>query len=172
VGFVTTGNRLWKRLTPAERLEASTYFWQEPGAELEVTAIVTLARARNMRAQTTRGLTVEQKVKALAQVLDPGETLAGGLVVALHLGARRALLAAFLDLLKIPNEEGLLKEEAASLPPPTADEARAAVVELAGRFPVHEVEVYLNALWLQDPERWGVLEASSEWLSAAVPPTR
>lgn len=172
MGFVTTGSRLWKRLTPAERLEASTYFWEEPGAELEATAIVTLARARNMRAQTARALSSEQRIKALAQVLDPGETLAGGLVVALHLGARRPLLAGFLDLLKIPNEEGLLKEEAAAMPPPTADEARAAVLELAGRFPAHEIEVYLNALWLQDPERWGVLEASPEWLSGAVPPTR
>ena len=172
MGFVTTGTRLWKRLTPAERLEAATHFWKEPGAEMEATAVVTLARARNMRTQTARALSEEQKARALSQVLDPGEALAGALIVALHLGTRRPLLAGFLDLLKIPNDEGLLKEEAGTLPPATVDEARLAVTELAGRFPAHEVEIYLNALWLQDPERWGALEASPEWLSGAAPATR
>jgi transposase-like protein len=167
----TTAVRLWKRLTPQERLEAGLQFWKEPPSEAAGSALGAIVQARRMRPQAARSLPEEQKARALAQVLDPGETVAAALVVALHLGSRRTMLAAFLDALSIPHDDGILKEEAVSLPPASEEQARAAVRGLAARFPTHEVEVYLNALWLQDPERWGVLEDCAEWLptEAAAP---
>ena len=33
---------------------------------------------------------------------------------------------------------------------------------LLGNFSEHEVETYLNTLWLQDPERWAGLERLAE----------
>jgi hypothetical protein len=38
------------------------------------------------------------------------------------------------------------------------------VTALATAFPRAEVLTYLNALWLQDPDRWGVLERAPDWL--------
>jgi hypothetical protein len=82
--------------------------------------------------------------------------------VALHLGERRPLLAAFLDALGLPHEDGILKQEADARRPPDQAEARAALRALAA-FPREQVGLYFNALWLQDPERWRVLEEWERW---------
>ena len=167
--FQTSATRLWKRLTPAERLQAATEFWREPPQEMIANGLAALAKARHMRPQSARALAAEEKAGALAQVLDPGEALAGSLVVALHLGGRRALLAAFLTELGIPHEDGVLKEEAAEAAAPTLEQIQGAVKSLVGRFPSREIETYLNALWLQDPDRWGALETSGEWITETSP---
>ena len=54
---------------------------------------------------------------------------------------------------------GLLKDDA---PPTALDEeaARAGVTALLAVYPPEQVQTYLNTLWLQDPERWAVLEKS------------
>lgn len=169
--FQTTATRLWKRLTAEGRLEAATEFWREPAAEMAAGALGAIARGRRMRPQAARALADVQKARALAQVLDPGETVAASLIVALHLAARRPMLAAFLDQLGMPHEEGVLKDEAAQLPSPGQEQARNAVQALVKRFPVDQVETYMNALWLQDPDYWGALSACDEWLptEAAAP---
>jgi hypothetical protein len=171
VPFQNTVTRLWKRLTPPERLEAAVHFWKEPPADMAASAMGVLVRARHMRPQAVRALSVEEKARALSQVLDPGESLVATLLVALHLGSRRALLGAFLDLLGIPHEEGVLKEEAGQLSAPTPEQVKSAVLGLAAKFAPHEVETYLNTLWLQDPDHWGALEGSSEWISGASQPS-
>ena len=81
------------------------------------------------------------------------------LLVALHLGERRALLGAFLDGLGLEHEEGVLKDE--ETPEPLSAETAARGVEaLAARFDESQVRLYLNTLWLQDPDRWGAVEAA------------
>jgi hypothetical protein len=173
VPLQTTATRLWKRLTAEERLQAATEFWREPSAEMAAGALGAIVRARRMRPQAARALASEQKARSLAQLLDPGETVAASLIVALHLAARRPMLSAFLDLLGLPHEDGILKDEAAQIPPPGEEQARNAVRELVKRFPVGQVETYVNALWLQDPDHWGALAAYGEWLSTeAVAPAQ
>jgi hypothetical protein len=157
VSFETTATRLWKRLTREERLAAATCFWREPPQDMAGSALAAIVRARRMRPQAARALSDEARVATLAAILDPGETLAASLLVTLHLGTRRPLLAAFLDALSLPHEDGILKDEADGAPPPSVDALRAAVASLA-TFPSHEVETYLNTLWLQDPDRWAALE--------------
>jgi hypothetical protein len=95
--------------------------------------------------------------------MEPGEAVAAGLLVALHLGDRRALLKTFLDAVGLAHEDGVLKEEADEK---TLDEAalRSGVRALLAQHPRAQVEVYLNTLWLQDPERW---EGLPEALQAA-----
>jgi len=154
--FHRTAQRLWKSLTPEERLAAATHFWREPPAEVAGTAVGVLVKARHLRPQAARALAPEAQGRILATVLEPGEPLAAALVVALHLGERRPILGAFLDALGLPHDDGLLRDE--TEPPPLDGEAaRRAVGALAG-FPPAQVRTYLNALWLQDPDRWGVLE--------------
>lgn len=152
-----TAVRLWKHLSRADRLAAATCFWREPPQEMLGAALAAIVKARRMRPQAARALSDEVRSPALAGILDPGEALAAALLVALHLGERRPLLTAFLDALGLPHEDGILKEEADALPPPTPEAVSSALAAL-GTFGRPEVEAYMNTLWLQDPTRWAALE--------------
>jgi hypothetical protein len=156
--FHTTATRLWKSLTPDERLRAASAFFAEPPPELAGAAIGALASARHLRPQAARKLAPDAQARILATVHDPGEPLAQGLLVGLHLAERRPLLGAFLDALSLPHDNGILKEEADAAPLVDEAQARAALGALAS-FPPDQVRTYLNALWLQDRERWHALEA-------------
>jgi hypothetical protein len=160
--FQPTATRIWKHLPQEDRLAAASAFFAETPTELAGSAIATLARARHLRPQAARALAPDAQARILATVLDPGEPLAQGLLVALHLGARRPLLRAFLDAVALPHEDGVLKEEGEALPPPvTPEQARAGMAALAS-FPPEHVRTYLNTLWLQDSDRWGALEAVAD----------
>jgi len=165
MAFHPTATRLWKHLPPEERLAAATGFFAEPPPELAATALGALVKARHLRPQAARALAPDARARILATVLDPGEPLAQGLLVSLHLAHRRPLLGAFLDALSLPHDDGVLKEEGDSAAPVTAEAAKAAVAALASH-PADQVRTYLNTLWLQDPERWGALEAVGEETSA------
>lgn len=156
--FQTSATRLWKGLTPDERLSAAAAFFAEPPPELAGAALGALVAARHLRPQAARALAPEAQARILATVLDPGEPLAQGLLVGLHLAERRPLLGAFLDALRLPHEDGILKEEADAAPPVDEAGARHATAALAA-FPAEQVRTYLNTLWLQDPERWRALES-------------
>ncbi len=157
-----TATRLWKRLGREDRMAAARHFFAQPPPELFGSAVAALVKARHLRPQVARSLPAEEQARALAAVSDVGESLAGGLVVALHLGERREILKTFLDAAGLPHEDGLLKEDddGALL---TEAQGRAGVAALLRAFPREQVDVYLNALWLQDPERWQILERSAEW---------
>jgi hypothetical protein len=159
VAFETTAVRLWKHLTPDERLAASTAFWNEPPQEALAGALGAIIQARRLRPQVARTLPAAERARILASLLDPGETVAASLLVALHLGERRKLLARFLDQLGLPHEDGVLKDDETQEPPPISeDAARAGAAALRAAFPEHQVQVYFNTLWLQDPRRWAALQ--------------
>jgi hypothetical protein len=155
-----TTTRLWKHLPPEERLAAANAFFKEPSPEVVGMALGAIVRARHMRPQAARALDPEAQARILATVLDPGEPLAASLLVSLHLAERRPLLGAFLDAVGLPHENGVLKEEGEGAP---LDEAQVRKgLQALGAFPPSQVETYLNTLWLQDPERWGVLSKVME----------
>lgn len=159
-----TATRVWKKLSPEERLAAARHFFEEPAPDLLASATALVVKARHVRPQVARSLPDEEKARAVAAMREPGEPLAAALLVALHLGERRAILAAFLDALALPHDNGILAEEAQDAPPLAREPARRAVAALAAAFPRPQVETYLNTLWLQDPERWDALEDSASWL--------
>jgi hypothetical protein len=154
--FETSAVRLWKRLSRDDRGAAAMAFWREPPEEALGLALAAIVKAWKLRPQVARTLGNEERARALAGVLDPGEPLAASLLVALHLGVRRPLLVAFLDALGLPHENGILTDEADGMPPASTDALEQATAAMAA-FPRAEVEVYYNTLWLQDPERWGGL---------------
>jgi hypothetical protein len=158
----TTATRVWKRLRREERLSAAQHFWREPSDEVVGAAMSAVVKARRLRPQVARQLPPEELARALASVLEPGETVAASLLVALHLGERRPLLRTFLDAAGLPHEDGILKDDDA-LGPLSDEAARRGVSALASSHPREQVEVYLNTLWLQDPERWQALESSGSW---------
>ena len=151
----TTATRVWKRLSREERLAAASTFWQETPAEGTGAALAAIVKARHLRPQVARQMAAEEKARSLASVLDPGESVASALLVALHLGPRRGMLAPFLDAVGLPHENGILKDEAGE--PVSEAAARAGVKALLASFPRAEIETYLNTLWLQDPERWAAI---------------
>ena len=155
--FAPTASRLWRHQTPEDRLAAARRFWESPPQELLGSALATMAKSRHLRPQVARGLDAETRARYLAGVLDPGESLAAALMVALHLGDRRPMLATFLDAAGLPHEGGLLKDEADALPPLSTPAAQQGVDALRAAYPETHVEAYLNTLWLQDPERWKAL---------------
>ena len=157
LNFEPTTTRLWKRLSREERLTAAHAFFKETSPELLAGAMGAIVKARHLRPQVARALGEDERARALAAIHEPGETVAASLLVSLHLSARRPMLAAFLDALQLPHEDGVMKEEADAAPPVSAEAARGALGTLLEEFPQPEVETYLNTLWLQDPERWTAL---------------
>src|SRR5512140_2735253 len=140
-----TATRLWKHLPPEDRLAATSAFFKETPAELAGIALGAVVKARHMRPQAARKLPPDAQARILASVLDPGEPLAQGLLVGLHLADRRPLLAAFLDAPAIPHDNGVLAEEKEAAPPLALEKARQAVAA-CGAFPRTQVLTYVNTL--------------------------
>jgi len=158
--FEKTATRLWRRLQPEERLQAATAFWEQPPEEALGAALGAIVKARRLRPQVARSLPLEARARILASHSDPGETVAAALLVALHLAHRRTLLATFLNAAGLAHEDGVLRDEVDETPL-GAEAARRGATALAAAFPPEQVRVYLNTLWLQDPERWAVLEQTA-----------
>jgi hypothetical protein len=160
--FEPNALRLWKTLTRDEREHAARAFWERPPEEVAATAAHEIVKLLKMRPQAFHKVSPESRVRALAGLANPPETVAEALLVALHLEARRPLLVAFLDALAIPHEEGLIAEEV-EIETVTATRAREALVALRPAHPAAAIRVYWNALWLQDRERWaGLAEIADE----------
>ena len=157
MSFEINAQRLWKRLPPAERAAAAAAFFKEPPQELLGAALGAVVRARKLRPQVARSLPPESLARILASVIDPGEALSAALLVGLHLNDRRAMLVTFLDAVGLPHEDGLLKEDDPG-GPLDEERARAGLQALREKWPEEQVQIYLNTLWLQDHERWAVLD--------------
>jgi hypothetical protein len=156
--FEPTLTRVWKRLTKDERLAAARHLLAESKGETMPAVLAAIVSARHVRPQVARTLPADEQARVLGSVLDPGEPLAASLLVSLHLGERRAMLAAFLEAAGLPHEEGILKEDADAAVQPLSDAAASAGMSALAGFPEAEVRTYLNTLYLQDPERWAPLQ--------------
>ncbi len=115
-----------------------------------------IAGAIRFRESAVRQLPVERRVDYLLRAVQPDESLAYSLLMALHLVDRRAMLGAFLDSLDIPHENGLVPD---SYEPSVPEDTRlaTAVDRLLGAFPREEVRLYLLCLQAMDPQTWSGL---------------
>ena len=88
------------------------------------------------------------------------DVLAARLLVSYHLAHQRPMMAAFLDALGIPHEDGLINDE---LETAVAPETLARGVDaLRAAYPDADVRLYFETLLLQDPDTWGGLSAHIE----------
>ena len=108
--FESSATRIWKRLTPRERLAAATRLWEEPPQEVVPSVLAAVVKVLRVRPQVARKLPDASIARAVAATIDPGEALASSLVVALHLGERREMLRVFLDAVGLAHEDGILKD--------------------------------------------------------------
>jgi hypothetical protein len=83
------------------------------------------------------------------------------LLAAFHFNFRKQMLGDFLDALGIAHEGGFMKDSE-NVQPPGDESVKAAVDALRAKYPAQDVDVYLNILWLQDPEFWKGLKAVVE----------
>jgi hypothetical protein len=149
-------SRLWRRMPLERRVDAATLFWDdEHSADQQMEAVASLATQMKFRARSVVGLPQEKKARYLATLPNVSDAIAARALVNYHLARQRPMMAAFLDSLGIPHEDGLISEE--SVAKPTADKLKQGASELATKFPREEVSLYLGTLVSQDPDTWGVL---------------
>lgn len=150
--------RLWASLDPETRLLAARSLYRHDWGQAPTRREADLAIASGMRFRDTmvRQLPGDKRAMYLAKNVFPTESLAGSLLLALHLEERRELLSAFLDALGVPHENGLIAEDhEMQVPSPQALEKAAAA--LFAKFDPERVEIYLASLLAMDTATWGGL---------------
>lgn len=149
-------SRLWKQMSPEHRLAAAELFWaDEQSTDQQIEAVGALASHMKFRPKSVIGLPIEKKARYLATLPAISDTVAARALVNYHLDRQRPMMGAFLDILGIAHENGLISEE--NVTKPDAATVKAAASELSSKFPTEDVSLYFSTLVSQDPETWGPL---------------
>src|SRR6187397_145889 len=123
-------SRLWRRLPLERRVDAAGLFWDdEHSADQQVEAVASIASHMKFRPRSILALAPEKRAKYLAQLPNVTDAIAARALVSYHLERQRPMMGAFLDLVGITHENGLIAEE--NVPKPDADKVKAAARELA-----------------------------------------
>jgi hypothetical protein len=150
-----TPSRLWKRMTPDQRLQAARAFWlDEQAADDQIQAVLLISQRKNFRPKTVVSLHIDRKARHLASLTTLPDALAGRALIQYHLAEQRPMMGAFLDALGLAHENGLIEEEAAK---PDPAKIAPAAAQIASQYPPEHVSLYLNTLLCQDPDTWGGL---------------
>ena len=149
-------SQLWKHLDPGKKRQAADAFWRDEHAENEqAEAIGLIAQRIKFRLKSVITMPVEKKSHYVLAMPAVSEMLAARLLIAYHLAHQRSMMGAFLDVLGIRHEEGIIAEE--DVKPPSPDALKKAAKTLAASYPAGDVSLYLSTLVWQDPDTWGVL---------------
>ena len=149
-------SRLWKQMSPEQRLAAAELFWaDEQSTEQQIEAVGALASHMKFRPKSVISLPIEKKARYLSTLPAISDTVAARALVNYHLDRQRPMMAAFLDILGIGHENGLISEE--NVTKPDAARLKAAASELRSKYPKEDVSLYFSTLVSQDPETWGPL---------------
>ena len=149
-------SKLWRRMPLERRVDAAGLFWDdEHSADQQMEAVAALASHMKFRPRSVITLAPERRAKYLAQLPTVTDTIAARALVNYHLERQRPMMGAFLDLLGIAHENGLISEE--NVAKPDAAKVKEAARQLASTYPGDEVSLYLATLVSQDPETWEAL---------------
>ena len=142
---------------PVERrIEAADLFWNdEHSAEQQLEAVTSIATHMKFRPKSVLGLAPDKRAKYLATLPTMSDTIAARALVNYHLERQRPMMGAFLDLLGIPHDNGLIADD--KVIKPDAAKVQAAAQELAAKYPEDDVSLYFATLVSQDPETWEAL---------------
>ena len=105
-------------------------FWADEQAALEqAEAVALISQQIKFRPKSVISLPIDKKAKHLAGLAQVSDLLAARLLIAYHLEHQRPMMGAFLDLLGIAHEDGLIKDEEPKAPDAeTLDKAREGTV--------------------------------------------
>jgi hypothetical protein len=149
-------SKLWRRMPLERRIDAAGLFWDdEHSADQQMEAVAAIATHMKFRPRSVVTLAPDKRAKYLAQLPTVTDTIAARALVNYHLERQRPMMGAFLDLLGIAHENGLISEE--NLPKPDEAKVKEAAKELAAKYPADDVSLYLSTLVSQDPETWDSL---------------
>jgi hypothetical protein len=150
-----TPARLWKQMTPEQKLRAAHAFWgDEDAGSDQVQATLLIAQQKKFRPKTIVALDEDRKAKHLASIAQLPDGLAARALIAYHLAEQRPMMGVFLDALGIEHDNGLIKEDEVK---PDPARVASSAAQIATQFPREDVSLYLNTLLCQDPETWGSL---------------
>ena len=128
-----TPSRWWKLMTAEQRLRAAAALWGDDEATNDqMQAALRIAQQMKLRPKTVSGLDGDRKARYLASVPDLPEDLAARLLVLYHLAAQRPMMGAFLDVLGIPHENGVIQDDTVT---PDPAKTTAAVAAIAREYP-------------------------------------
>jgi len=149
-------SRLWKKLSAERRLAAAELFWSDDqSTEQQIEAVGALASHMKFRPKSVISLPLERKAKYLSTLPSVSDTIAARALVNYHLERQRPMMGAFLDMLGIAHENGLINEE--NTIKPDAVKLKSAAADLSSQYPKEDVALYFSTLVSQDPETWGAL---------------
>src|SRR5689334_12504619 len=149
-------SRLWRRIPMERRLDAADLFWNdEHSADQQLEAVASIATHMKFRPKSVLSLTPEKRSKYLATLPTISDAIAARALVNYHLERQRPMMGAFLDLLGVEHDNGLINDEQVAKPAP--DKVKEAARVLATRFPPEDVALYFSTLVSQDPETWDAL---------------
>lgn len=139
-----------------QRIDAADLFWNdEHSADQQLEAVASIATHMKFRPKSVLSLAPERRAKYLATLPTMSDTIAARALVNYHLERQRPMMGAFLDLLGITHENGLINDE--NVIKPDAAKVKDAARELATKFPPDHVSLYFATLVSQDPETWEAL---------------
>jgi len=149
-------SRLWRRMPMERRLDAADLFWNdEQSADQQLEAVASIATHMKFRPKSVLGLAPDRRAKYLATLPTMSDAIAARALVNYHLERQRPMMGAFLDLLGIPHDKGLINDE--EVAKPDAAKVTAAAKELATKFPPEDASLYFATLVSQDPVTWDAL---------------
>jgi len=161
-------SKLWRRLPLERRIDAAGLFWDdEHSADQQMEAVAAIATHMKFRPRSVVTLAPDKRAKYLAQLPTVTDAIAARALVNYHLERQRPMMGAFLDLLGIAHENGLISDE--NLEKPDAEKVTQAAKDLGAKFPAEDVSLYLNTLLCQDPETWGGLADVPQLQDASTP---
>jgi hypothetical protein len=151
-------SKLWRRMPLDQRIDAAGLFWaDEQSADQQLEAIGSIATNMKFRPRSVLSLADDRKARYLAGLPNVPDSVAARALVNYHLARQRPMMGAFLDLLGIAHDNGLIAEE--TIPKPDPAKLKQAVADLAEKYPAADVALYLATLVSQDPETWeGLVE--------------
>ena len=135
------------------RIDAADLFWNdEHSADQQLEAVSSIATYMKFRPKSVLTLAPERRAKYLATLPTMSDTIAARALVNYHLERQRPMMAAFLDLLGITHDNGLISDD--NVVKPDSAKVKDAAKELAKTYPVEDVMLYFGTLVSQDPETW------------------
>jgi hypothetical protein len=164
----TTVRKLWKALTADERAQAiAAALADDENGWVRTSTRGAIATALKFRPQTVATWPRAKLVSEAARLPLDDVQLLSAYLIDLHLGHRRPMMAAFLDQLGIPNEEGRIDSDSTEVPEQEPAKLSAAADRIAASFPADEVATYFLTLLLQDAATWGGVRGWLERSSGA-----
>jgi hypothetical protein len=134
---VLTPSRLWKQMTPEQRLQAARAFWKdEASGDDQIQAVLLIAQRKKFRPKSVIALDHERKARHLASLSPMPESIAARALVAYNHDRQRPKMGAFLDSVGIPHQNRHNKDHQGA---PERDRIAAAPADQAQPFPADDL---------------------------------